>query len=76
MYFFSNISEVKNQSEFYTRLSPWSLPWEESFLSCMAFNYVYDARVACQARSWFVLYSLLKISHRLFGRRDDNIPQI
>ena len=76
VYFILNISEVKNQSESYTRLSSWSLPCEQSFLSCMAFNCVYEARVAFQSRSSFVLYSPLKISHRLFRRKDDNIPQI
>ena len=45
-----------------------------SLLSCMAFNCVYEARVACQSRSSFVLYSPLKISPRLFRRKDDNIP--
>ena len=78
MYFILNISEIKNQSEFYTRLSLWNLPCEQSFLSCMPFNCVYEVvRVTCQSRSWFVLYSPLKISHiTLFGRKDDNIPQI
>ena len=52
VYFILNISEVKNQSEFYTGLSPWSLPCKESFLSSVAFNCVYDARVACQSRRW------------------------
>ena len=43
----------------------------------MAFNRVYEVvGVTCQSRSWFVLYSPLKISYRLFGRKDDNIPQI
>ena len=78
LYFILNISEIKNQSEFYTRLSLWSLPCEQSFLSCMPFNCVYEVvRVTCQSRSWFVLYFPLKISHiTLFGRKDDNIPQI
>ena len=57
MFFIFNISEIKNQSEFCTRLSLWSLPCEQSFLSCMAFNCVYDARVACQSRSWFSFYT-------------------
>ena len=57
MYFILNISEVKNQSEFYTGLWPRSLPSEEGFLCCMAFNCVYDAGVACQSRSWFFFYT-------------------
>ena len=52
VYFILNISEVKNQTEFYTGLSPWRLPCKGSFLSSMAFNCVYGARVACQSRSW------------------------
>ena len=57
VYFILNISEVKNQSEFYTGLSPWSLPCKESLLSSMAFNCVYDVGVACQSRSWFSFYT-------------------
>ena len=37
-----------------------SIRYEQRFLSCMAFS-VYDIdRVACQSRSWFVLYALNK----------------
>ena len=35
----------------------YSLPSEQIFLSCMAFSVYEIVRLACQSRSWFVLYA-------------------